>query len=210
MTNAFLQLQYLALSPSELRARQDWFPSFVCATILATTAIVYLDILGACPTPLREQIWGVDWHNRVREMRHWGYGMLISVLLANTKGVNPLKLDCWTEEPAVEDPFIIETPKSYASGKKPQLPEGGGGSKPKILVGKSKVRAKLDTPKDRERIVLLGQSPAAMDGLFALKDFQSRFSKDLKAGEDMFSKELYLQAMMRPVGSLWKVFEMQA
>jgi hypothetical protein len=143
-------------------------------------------------------------------MRHWGYGMLVSVLLGNTKGVNPLELDCWTEEnpDVAKDPFIIETPTSYGSKKKSKSVQAGG-SKPKILKDGSNIRAKLDSPRDRERIILLGQSPAAMDGLFALKAFQTKFSEDLKAGETMFTQELYAQAMMRPVASLWKVFEMQ-
>jgi len=151
-------------------------------------AITFIDILGSCPSPYKERIWGEDWGERIKEMRHGGYGMLIGVLRANTNGVNPLKLNCWTEEES--NPFIIETPKSYEKGK----------------------RSTKDptSPAGKERDVLLGkQSPAALRGMLELKRWQERYQEDLMIGEDMFQKELYAQAMMRPVASLWKVFEMK-
>ena len=114
--------------------------------------------------------------------------MLIGVLRANTNGVNPLKLDCWTED--VANPFIIETPTSYEKGKR----------SPRSAT----------SPAGKERDVLLGrQSPAALKGMLELKRWQDRYREDLMIGEDMFQKEMYAQAMMRPVASLWKVFEMK-
>jgi len=66
------------------------------------------------------------------------------------------------------------------------------------------------SPAGKERDVLLGkQSPAALCGMLELKRWQERYQEDLMIGEDMFQKELYAQAMMRPVASLWKVFEMK-
>jgi len=151
-------------------------------------AITFIDILGSCPSPYKERIWGVDWGERVKEMRHGGYGMLIGVLRANTNGVNPLKLNCWAEE--TSDPFIIETPTSYEKGKR--------------------IPRSVSSPAGKERDVLLGrQSPAALKGMLELKRWQERYRDDLMIGEDMFQKEMYAQAMMRPVASLWKIFEMK-
>ena len=205
-----MQLQFLALSPSELRARQDWFPSFLSAAILAFTAITYIDILGACPLHYKEQIWGADWHNRIKEMRHGGYGMLISILHANTNGINPLKINCWVEEPAAAEPsFVIETPTSY-SKKKSDSPEVTAPKPKKKKKKKRKVEVLIEDPKEKERNVLLGyQSPAAMEGLLALKAWQAKFNEDLRLGEDMYAKEIYAQAMMRPVASLWRIFDMK-
>ncbi|KAG9242876.1 hypothetical protein BJ878DRAFT_543847 [Calycina marina] len=185
---AFQHLQHLALSPTPTRERKDWFPTFLSAVMITMAAITFVDILGSAQPPYREQIWGNDWGERVKEMRHGGYGMLIGVLRANTNGVNPLKLKCWTEEKS--DPFIIETPKSYKKGKQ-SLRE-------------------TSSPAEREREILLGrQSPAALRGVLELKKWQEKYKADLEIGENMFVKEIYAQAMMRPVASLWKVFEMK-
>lgn len=189
LRNAFQHLQHLALSPTPTRDRKDWFPTFLSAVIITMAAITFMDILGSCPSPYKERIWGLDWGQRIKEMRHGGYGMLIGVLRANTNGVNPLKLTCWTED-AAADRFIIETPTTYEKGKRvPRFPA---------------------TEAERERDVLLGrQSPAALRGMLELKRWQARYRNDLVIGEDMFQKEMYAQAMMRPVASLWKIFEMK-
>lgn len=168
--------------------------------MLAMAAITYIDILGSCPSPYKEQIWGVDWGERVKRMRHGGYGMLINVLRQNTNGVNPLKLECWEEEAS---PFIISTPKSYSQGKK--SPDAEPRNRRESIKG----QWGIGTRAERERNVLLGrQSPAAMEGVLAVKKWQQRYKEDLILGQDMFTKEMYAQAMMRPVASLWKVFEM--
>ena len=133
--------------------------------------------------------------------------MLIGVLKANTNGINPLKLDCWNEEKQ-SSPFIISTPKSYSEGKKSPDAEPKG----KSPTDKKGIRGQwgIGSAAERERIVLLGrQSPQALAGILNLKKWETRYQKDLKIGEDMYAKELYAQAMMRPVASLWKVFEMK-
>lgn len=187
LRNAFQHLQHLALSPTPTRDRKDWFPTFLSSVIITMAAITFIDILGTCPSPYKEMIWGSDWVERVKKMRHGGYGMLIGVLRANTNGVNPLKLDCFEECSTGKDRFIIETPSTYERGHKRRVVE-----------------------KDNERDVLLGrQSPAALQGMLELKRWQARYKEDLKIGEDMFTKEMYAQAMMRPVASLWKIFEMK-
>jgi len=149
----------------------------------------------------------MGWHNRIAEMRAGGYGTLVSLLRANTRGINPLKMDCWgspkEEVPSTEPTFINATPETYSPHK------------PKSLVQqirekekeKEKDKAKVDSLKERE-ILLGAQSPAAMNGLLALKAWQKRYSEQLKQGEDMFAKDLYRLAMMRPIAGLWRVFEM--
>ncbi|KAG4033570.1 hypothetical protein MFRU_004g00770 [Monilinia fructicola] len=98
MRRAFKEYQALALAPSDFRSRRDWLPSFLSACSLAISAVVFIDMMVAIPSPYRERIWGVSWQERITEIRHGGYGMMLEVLRANTKNVNPLELSCWNQE----------------------------------------------------------------------------------------------------------------
>ncbi|KAB8294912.1 hypothetical protein EYC80_006870 [Monilinia laxa] len=97
MRRAFKEYQALALAPSDFRSRRDWLPSFLSACSLAISAVVFIDMMVAIPSPYRERIWGVTWQGRITEIRHGGYGMMLEVLRANTKNVNPLELSCWNQ-----------------------------------------------------------------------------------------------------------------
>ncbi|PQE05869.1 hypothetical protein CJF31_00004644 [Rutstroemia sp. NJR-2017a BVV2] len=121
MRRAFREYQALALSPSDFRSRRDWLPSFLSACMLATSAVVYIDMMIAIPSPYKERIWGVQWHERVTQIRHGGYGMMLEVLRANTKNVNPLELSCWV---GTTD-YGIETTDPYAVGSNAQYVDLG-------------------------------------------------------------------------------------
>ncbi|QSZ36559.1 hypothetical protein DSL72_006439 [Monilinia vaccinii-corymbosi] len=97
MRRAFKEYQALALAPSDFRSRRDWLPSFLSACSLAISAVVFIDMMVAIPSPYKERIWGVSWQDRITEIRHGGYGMMLEVLRANTKNVNPLELSCWNQ-----------------------------------------------------------------------------------------------------------------
>jgi hypothetical protein len=210
--HAFQQYQKLATCDS--RDRQDWVPAFLTASILTVAAIVFLDITVACPPPYREQIWGEAWNERIIEMRNGGYGMLIGLLKANSGGVNPLKMECWTEEaPSVpSDPFINATPESYSpdgksldAGQRHQPPPKKKSKKSKATTPSS---ARLDM--ERERNILLGfNSPAALQGMLALKEWNQKYSDILKQGEDLFSQSPFRMATTSPTASLWRIFELQ-
>jgi hypothetical protein len=59
-----------------------------------------------------------------------------------------------------------------------------------------------------EQDVLLGfQSPAALQGLIALKAWQLKYDEHLKHGQNMFAKELYALALIRPIAGLAKIFD---
>ena len=143
-------------------------------------------------------------------MRDGGYGMLIALLKANSRGVNPLKMDCWTE--TISNPFINVTPESYlpeqsspGSGhgrkKRRRNNEGNSGKTHQTSIGQEA---------ERERNVLLGvSSPAALQGVIALKAWYLKYHDNLKQGEDMFSKSLYNLATMKPVATLWRIFELE-
>lgn len=219
LRNAFQQLQYLALSPSTTRSRQDWLPVFLSAAMLATTAIVFLDLLGQFPSPYREQIWGEKWHNHIAGMRDGGYGMLLNVLRANTNGVNPLKLDCWEAQPKpkpkgeVVSPFIISTPKSYTKARSPTVPKDKGkGVAPISTKRADKVESPSyfwDTPGNMQSMqdILLGnQSPAALQGMVKLKDWQRNYGEHLQLGDIMLSKKIYALPTIHPIGGLTKIF----
>jgi len=62
-------------------------------------------------------------------------------------------------------------------------------------------------PQPDEDVLLGNQSPAALQGLKALKRWQVKYGEHLKQGEHMFTKELYALAMIRPVAALYKVFD---
>ncbi|KAE9379604.1 hypothetical protein N431DRAFT_327249 [Stipitochalara longipes BDJ] len=210
--HAFQQYQKLAASPSTSRDRQDWIPAFLSASILAIAAIIFLDVLVACPSPYKEQIWGEAWNEKIVEMRNGGYGMLIGLLRANSGEVNPLKMDCWVgEAPAATfDPFINATSESYS-------PEGGSSDagrrgqpppKKRSKIAQSKAPARTDV--ERERNVLLGfNSPAALQGMLALKEWNQKYGNVLAQGENMFAQSPFQLAKQAPLAALWRIFELR-
>ncbi|EMR80473.1 hypothetical protein ACHAPC_000733 [Botrytis cinerea] len=105
MRRAFKEYQALALAPSDFRSRRDWLPSFLSACSLAISAVVFIDMMVAVPSPYKERIWGVAWQERITQIRHGGYGMMLEVLRANTKNVNPLELSCWDQDFGMDTNF---------------------------------------------------------------------------------------------------------
>ncbi|RDW91634.1 hypothetical protein BP5796_02799 [Coleophoma crateriformis] len=203
MFKAFQELQDFALSPSHIRGRDAWLPSFLCACMIAASAIVFLDSVVVFPSPYKEQIWGIAWHNRLSEIRHGGYGMLINILNTNTMGVNPLKYDIWSDELVTNQYFAAtstQQPQQQVRGYDPYVVQGK-----RSLMDPNTLRMRTK----HERDILLGASPAALQGLLALKAWQDRYNEHLQLGEDMFSKDLYSIASMKPMAGLWRVFEMK-
>jgi hypothetical protein len=202
--HAFYSLQALAVSPSSSRDRQDWFPAFLSACNMAVAAIIFIDVLVLFPSPYREQIWGSSWHDTVAEMRNGGYGLLIAMLRANSKGVNPLKLDCWADTGPKD--FINYTPSSYE-------PSSGQRKRRKGAPGPSDVERQQrlrELEAQRERNVLLGiNSPAALQGVLALKGWYTKYGETLQQGEHMFSNGLYHLATVKPIAGLWRIFELK-
>ena len=147
-------------------------------------------------------------------MRNGGYGMLIGLLKANSAGLNPLKMECWAEDsPSVpSDPFINATAESYSpdtksldTGQRNHPPPKKRSKKTKTTTQSS---ARLDM--ERERNILLGfNSPAALQGMLALKEWNQKYSDILKQGEDLFSQSPFRMATTSPVASLWRIFELQ-
>lgn len=153
-------------------------------------------------------------------MRRGGYGVLLNLLKANTNGVNPLKLDCWKDnsEKAVGEssPFIISTPSNYnKQSTKVRAKEKGKAALtlPVLKTRPDKIEPASyfwETPGTlhSDQDVLLGnQSPAALQGLIALKAWHLKYEEHLKQGQNMFAKELYALAMIRPIAGLAKVFD---
>lgn len=225
MRRTFEELQNLALAPSDSTYREVWLPSFLSACMLTVAATIFLDFLVSVPSPYREQIWGVGWNNRIAELRHGGYGILMECLIANTRGVNPLKMDCWTDNlPGGQVSMLSNSSFDYLG----QMPSGleytddgtrglfynqvGGGMQDVSTVSKYQwvTSDKLGSKAERERNILVGNhSPAALLGILQLKDWQLRHGEILKMGEDMFTKDLYRLARQNPIGVLWRLFEMK-
>ncbi|KAF5873023.1 uncharacterized protein Bfra_008300 [Botrytis fragariae] len=107
MRRAFKEYQSLALAPSDFRSRRDWLPSFLSACSLAISAVVFIDMMVAVPSPYKERIWGVAWQERITQIRHGGYGMMLEVLRANTKNINPLELSCWDQDFGMDTNFQV-------------------------------------------------------------------------------------------------------
>jgi hypothetical protein len=184
---------------------------------LTVAAIFFLDIMVACPSPYKEQIWGDPWHERIVDMRNGGYGMLISLLRVNSGGINPMKMDCWLDKsPPVSppfDPFINATAKSYSPAHHP----------PPKKRNKSNVNANANTtshmpatisparPKmQQERNILLGRSsPAALQGMLALQKWNQKYGDILEQGKDVFKQPLFRLATASPLAGLWRIFELQ-
>ncbi|PQE32966.1 hypothetical protein CJF32_00001434 [Rutstroemia sp. NJR-2017a WRK4] len=237
MRRAFREYQALALSPSDFRSRRDWLPSFLSACMLATSAVVYIDMMIAIPSPYKERIWGVQWHERVTQIRHGGYGMMLEVLRANTKNVNPLELSCWT---GTTD-YGVETTDPYAVGSNAQYVDLGVDStgsyqyqnqdysSQDILYADSNYNPTYSgnvgqhyslenmrmlqmqkAKAEQERNVLLGEtSPEALQGMIAVKSWQLRNYDHLQQGENIFAKDLYRQAQINPIAGLWRIFDMR-
>ena len=209
--HAFQQYQKLAASPSDIRDRQDWIPAFLSASILAVAAIIFLDILVACPSPYKEQIWGEAWNERIVEMRNGGYGMLIGLLRANSRGVNPLSMECWGESsPSVPvDPFINATASLLDAGQT-HHPHPKKRSKPNITTQSSAAKSSARSNVERERNILLGfNSPAALQGMLALKEWNQKYSDILKQGDQLFSQSPLRLAKLSPLTGLWRIFELR-
>ncbi|RDW60628.1 hypothetical protein BP6252_12011 [Coleophoma cylindrospora] len=203
MFKSFRELQDFALSPSHIRGRDAWLPSFLCACMMAASAIIFLDSVVVFPSPYKEQIWGIAWHNRISEIRHGGYGMLINVLNMNTMGINPLKSNIWSDELVTNQYFAATSTQKPHQQVRGYGPYAVQGEIPLMDPNALRMRTK------HERDVLLGASPAALQALLALKAWQGRYNQYLQLGEDMFSKDLYSIASMKPVAGLWRVFEMK-
>jgi hypothetical protein len=219
--HAFQQYQKLAVSPSSSRDRQDWIPAFLSASILTIAAIIYLDILVACPSPFKEQIWGEAWTEKIGEMRNGGYGMLIGLLRANSRGVNPLKMGCWTEDPPSVpvdpvDPFINATAESYSpdgislvAGQRHHPPPKKR-SKTNTTTQSSAAKSVARPDVERERNILLGSSsPAALQAMLALKEWNQKYSDILKQGDHMFSQSPLRLATLSPLVGLWRIVELR-
>lgn len=136
--------------------------------------------------------------------------MLIALLRANSRGVNPLKMDCWTE--AASNPFINVTPETYVPEQ--STPHEGHGKKKRrrnneVDSGKAHQNS-IEQEAERQRNILLGiNSPAALQGVVSLKAWYLKYHDHLKQGEDMFSKSLYMLVTMKPVAGLWRIFELE-
>ena len=63
-------------------------------SIASCAALIFIDTMTAVPSPVREQIWG-NYHERRKWMRYGSYGLLVGLLQASTKGINPIKLACF-------------------------------------------------------------------------------------------------------------------
>ena len=69
----------------------EWFAATMSVSLATCAAIVFIDTMIAIPSLIREHIWG-DLPTRRAWMRHGSYNMLVDLLRANTKGLNPLNL----------------------------------------------------------------------------------------------------------------------
>ena len=136
--------------------------------------------------------------------------MLVSLLKANSRGVNPLKMDCWTNETASTS-FINVTAESYSPEQlSPRVTHVKKRSKTNKFKSEKALQKSVEMDAQRERNVLLGiNSPAALQGMLALTAWYLKYHDHLKQGEDMFSKSLFMLATMKPVAGLWRIFEME-
>jgi hypothetical protein len=141
--------------------------------------------------------------------------MLLGFLKAHSGGVNPLKMECWSEDsPAVAppfDPFINATTESYSPDHHPPAKKK---SRPNTntttqsSAAKSSVRQ--DAERERERNILLGfHSPAALQGMIALQEWNQKYNDVLKQGPEMFSQPVFRLATLSPLAGLWRMFELR-
>jgi len=77
--------------------RTDWFPAFLSALLVICSAMAFTDAIAGVPSPAREDVWG-DCRKLAMDLRNGGLVMIVSLLRAATKGVNPFKLDCFVDE----------------------------------------------------------------------------------------------------------------
>ncbi|KAK6367367.1 hypothetical protein LTS17_010293 [Exophiala oligosperma] len=87
LNRAFSLLSSLCLSTR----RADWFPATLGASLATCAAIIFVDAMMAVPSPVRELVWGNS-HSKRLWMRECSYGMLVDLLRASTRGINPMKL----------------------------------------------------------------------------------------------------------------------
>jgi len=142
--------------------------------------------------------------------------MLLGLLRANSNGVNPLKLACWTANNTpsastnpINDPFINITRESYSpeSASQGSKKRKKNNQAPAIPVDPGQKARNWDA--ERERNILLGlNSPAALQGMIALKSWHDRYSNQFKQGEDMFLNNLHI-ATISPIVGLWRLFELK-
>jgi len=137
--------------------------------------------------------------------------MLISLLRANSGEVNPLKMNCWDRSESGNggkaesfDPFINATSESYS-------PEGMSQQQPAKKRSKSsKASPTARTDVERERNVLLGfSSPAALQGMLALKEWNRKYSHVLAQGDNMFARSPLQLAKQAPLAALFRIFELR-
>ncbi|ESZ94776.1 hypothetical protein SBOR_4833 [Sclerotinia borealis F-4128] len=246
MRRAFKEYQALALAPSDFRSRRDWLPSFLSACSLAISAVVFIDMMIAIPSPYKERIWGVNWHERITGIRHGGYGMMLEVLRANTKNVNPLDLSCWNQDFVMDTNFQIlnnNTHNTFAGDQFTNSQYSTGytldpSHDPPIFYGlatptqdftqdilypnmnydatyynnwpQMQIQMQQQLKAEEERRILLGNnSPEALQGMMAVKEWQMKNYEHLKLGEDIFKKDLYRQATINPIAGLWRIFDMK-
>jgi hypothetical protein len=204
--------------------------------MLAISAVVYIDMMVAAPSPYKERIWGAQWHERVTQIRHGGYGMMLEVLRANTKNVNPLELSCWVET----TDYSVETSDPYAVGSNAQYvdlgvdptvsyqyqnqdfsqdilyadpnydPTYSGHMGQHYSLENMRMLQMQKAKAEQERNILLGEtSPEALQGIMAVKSWQLRNYDHLQQGESIFTKDLYRQAQINPIAGLWRIFQMR-
>ena len=134
--------------------------------------------------------------------------MLIGLLRANSGDVNPLKMECWGAETKTEafDPFINATSESYSPEAMSQPPAKKRGKSSKT----SPPKPPAATDVERERNVLLGfSSPAALQGMMALKEWNRKYSPVLEQGENMFAQSPFQLAKQAPLAALWRIVELR-
>ena len=139
--------------------------------------------------------------------------MLLEVLIANTKGVNPLELGCWGEENMASKTPLLGTSTSHGTEQYPfnfRIPDSSKRACLRFYDSRDGQGGKGFGRATQERHTLLGEeSPAALNGIVELKQWQKRYSGHLKQGEKMFTMNLFQQAVVSPIAALWRFFEMR-
>lgn len=112
---AFTILQHTCLSTK----RTDWFPAVLSALLLTIGAVYYMDVLLHLPSDVRDFIWH-DLNNTRTDLRNKTYMLLVDLLRASTKGINPLMLDCWARpvigKPDTEDKISLSFSRILLGG----------------------------------------------------------------------------------------------
>jgi hypothetical protein len=154
---------------------------------LATcAAIIFIDTMVSVPSPVREQIWG-DCHTRRSWMRRGSYGMLVDLLRASTRGVNPIKLKCFEHRHPDYDDHDQGTGGAPSESSRPSIPDLANLEYKQTLLGT------ID--------------PASFAGAISLKDWIQRNKASMAEAMQMFRLDLYGAERVRPIGSLFQVYE---